>query len=153
MTRQRHVGAISISRLSSSGEVLVRVEDQASWTTVLELTLSVEEFGLAVTGVSYRPCTFAVDAARVGLRREHNQELVFVPDGPYAERASRAATAVHARERDGWIGRVGDATNGHNVTRTDAMLLGDALVTGDWYTVVFERWVPIPEMAAAEQSS
>lgn len=82
--------------------------------------MTIEAFGVAVTGLSYQPITYRVNATHAGKIREIKEEQVFIPDAGNAERKEVAMKAIAAYEKDGWKGRVSDALNHHmRVSRSE----------------------------------
>jgi hypothetical protein len=116
--------SITISRPTCSDGrdvITVRVRDEASHCTIIEVEVASREFAHALTGLGDVPCVaeFYADAP-IGKAREHKTEVVPRPDwcGPKAERETVAASALAAFEVDGWKGDPNDLFNSHKWTET-----------------------------------
>lgn len=112
-------GKITISRWTSNKEpchgVRITVEDATSKVEFLEVSLTMEQFALAVTGIGCVPCAIDLRGIEnVGKQRETKTEQVFIPDHDLSERDKIAVAAVMKHEVDGWRARREDATNHHN---------------------------------------
>lgn len=134
-----HQGSITISRVTSShGDpyIQVSVQDETSRHQFIELTMSMEAFAMAVTGMGAQPLTFDLrGVGYVGKRREIKDELV--PRPPSVENARRdeaAAIVLAPFETDGWVGRTDDLWNHHKAA-------------GDKQRVLFTRYVDSKESA------
>lgn len=104
----KYQGSVTISRVSSSSRdyVSITLKDDLSRCEVVEIKLSILEFGEALSGLALRPCEFEYSPETpVGKIRETKTELVTVPSSDHAR------DAVAAFEIDGWIGYDADASN------------------------------------------
>jgi hypothetical protein len=106
--------------------VSIRVVDQISHCCVLEIEMSVEEFGHAVLGLSERPCEAQWRTKNLGLKYEHKTEAV--PYDNFSNKQTKEQ-ALKPFEIDGWKGRLEDLGNGHKSAGNHA------------YHVVFVRYV------------
>lgn len=128
-----HQGSITISRVSSThGDpyIQVSIQDETSRHQFIELTMSMEAFAMALTGMGAQPLMFDLRGVDyVGKRREFKNELV--PRPPSTERACQNDVAVIVLapfEKDGWVGRADDLWNHHKAV-------------GDKQRVLFTRYV------------
>lgn len=107
-------GKVSINRTSSNYKddyITIELTDDSSGCTVTNIEISMQEFALAVTGLSARPCEFEwYTNCPVGKRREIKTEIVEVPTYDTREVASKY---LKPYEIDGWIGYVSDIGNMH----------------------------------------
>lgn len=113
-----HQGSITIGRVTSThGDpyIQVSVQDETSRHHFIELTMSMEAFAMALTGMGAQPLTFDLRGVDyVGKRREIKDELVPRPPSVERTRQSEAAAIVLAPfETDGWVGRADDLWNHH----------------------------------------
>lgn len=88
--RQTYKGKITISRPQVGGQITERVRitlrDEEARTQFLEVDIDLDEFALALTGLSERPCDFEPHRLdTVGKVREH-ENITFVLTGEYMER-------------------------------------------------------------------
>lgn len=131
---KKHKGNISISRWSSNREpysgISITIEDESSGTTVLDLDMTPEAFGNAVTGLSSQPCEFDFHGENIGKIREQKTEYVRWYD-PGKTNSKQDALAPF--EIDGWKGRESDLGNHH---RRDPI--------SQKYSVNFTRFVDKP---------
>lgn len=132
-TRQ---GSVTISRVSSthgSPYIQISVRDEASRHQFIELTLSMEAFAMAVTGMGAQPLTFDLRGVDyVGKRREVKEELV--PRPPSIENAYRnevAATTLAPFEVDGWVGRVDDLWDHHKAVGNKQRVVFTRYISGE----------------------
>ena len=133
-------GNVSIGRSQGPDGNSVRIEvmDERSRVTFLTLSLTMEQYAEAITGLSHRPCEMEVRGLDlVGMVSEYKTvDIAF----PYVSGEGRALTKIRAaetvaeHETDGWRGRPDDLLNHHN------------LIAGkpDIYLVHFSRHVPAP---------
>ena len=112
-------GKLNISRTSNnSGDpktIHIEIIDDISRIHFVDLWMTPEDFGQAVTGLSMQPCEFRHYPAMVGKRHEVKTEIV-----PFEgwrvkkeQRDSKEAEALKPFEVDGWKGRREDLYNGH----------------------------------------
>lgn len=139
MTREKPLsGRLTISRCNT-GVVRLELIDDRSFSRVVEIEISKEEFAEALFAHAQRPCSFELsDLSLVGKRREHKQELVYVPDVVRITKESDATKLLKSFEVDGWRGRLSDLTNHHNWTREP---LPKGKKEGRMVRVTFVRYV------------
>lgn len=138
-------GEVSIGRIRSNRRddvISIELVDKSSGCRVVEIEMTPEAFGLAITGLSGLPCQFHLyQEAPVGKVREAKLEPVFVPGRPWnaptKELEDRAAEAIRPYEVDGWEGRIEDAQNSKR--RSDRPAPEGKI--GSWYNVTFVRFV------------
>lgn len=111
-------GRISISRFMSNRKpergISITVEDESSGVRFLDLTLSAENFGNAVTGLGSLECEFELRGTDlVGLKQEHKEESVAVPEFPGRLSDKQISLLLAPYEVDGWMGRGQDLNNHH----------------------------------------
>ncbi len=132
-------GRITIGRSQSShGPDTIRIEitDANNGVRVVEVSMTPDNFGRAITGLSYLECVGVLGQPElVNAQHELKQETVFVPDGDYKLREKRAAEACKPFEIDGWKASVSDACNPHRWTK-------GRVEGGHTYSVNFHRYVP-----------
>jgi hypothetical protein len=120
---------LSVSRFQSNTRdngVHIRVIDAKSHTCVLELEISVEEFGHAVLGLSERECEATWKIENLGLVYEHKTEFVPIKKNVSKEKA------LAKFEVDGWKGRIDDYGNYHKHAKRNGV---------EGFDVVFTRYV------------
>jgi hypothetical protein len=136
-------GKITISRSSGNdGDyVLITIEDSASRTGI-EVSMSIEEYGYAVTGLSMRPCKLEIcgDVNNIGkVRQLMTVEAEMPSDAGYSNQQEIAAKICQEAAPDGWVasGYFGSRSSffqrdGKRWCRTDAVRWVDASkVDGD----------------------
>jgi len=142
-TGKQHEGRIDIVRTRSNERddfIQMRLRDVGSGSTVIEIQMTVEDFGLAITGLGGTPCAFnLLDVERVGKRREHKSVCVFVPEGQPHSIDTRIRTAIAGHETDGWKGNDADAKNWHRRVVSSSI--------GISYDVQYTRFVDTEEEA------
>lgn len=117
---ESHAGDISICRCSGPDGHFIRIQlnDESSHTRVIDIRLTAEAFGNAVTGLGYQLCAFELFGQHVGRVREcREQGIPFEPRGPFKERKQEAAVALKPYEKDGWKGDPEDLLNHHRRNR------------------------------------
>lgn len=96
-------GRITINRTQSSHDVdaiHIQIVDELSGIRVLDLTMSVEALGYALTGLALQPCRFDLYGTElVGKGRQHKSEPLFFQMPPTFEQVVEAAKDYEA---DGW---------------------------------------------------
>ena len=131
----KHAGKITITRQSRTtcgDSVCIELTDESSGTRVVEVEMTVENFGNAITNLALQPCEFQwYPEAPVGKVRETKTEIIQMPEGAsYAkDREALAKAAIAPFEVDGWVGYWRDALNHHRHT------------DGTMYSVGFHRFV------------
>lgn len=117
---------LTISRFSGYKDgVSITIRDDKSHCVIVELELSVKDFGKAVLGLSEQPCEATWRVKNLGRKYEHKTEIV-----PWDFLGSQTKEkALELFEVDGWSGRAEDLGNHHKSK-------GD-----NKYEVVFVRWV------------
>ena len=137
---KQYPGRIDILRPTRGAErfIQMRLEDEGSRCVVIDIRMTMEDFGNAITGLGNTPCKFQLlGVKQVGKRVEHKAVEVFVPDGTSDTRSERIRVAVVAYEKDGWRGDDNDAQNWHRAARSENR--------GTWYNVQYTRFVDIEE--------
>ncbi len=118
-------GTLSILHCNAStgGYISIRVVDDLSHARILEVKISYEEWGKAITGLATRPCQIDYNAnGPFGMNREYKEELVpYQRVGQYGFMPSKheANTAIAPYEVDGWQGSPEDYLNSKNSKRLD----------------------------------
>lgn len=133
-----HAGRLTISRpsrMDGKETITIRLDDEASATEVIAIEVDAASFALALTGLGRMPVSFEANVQRLGLRREHREMIVPLPD-PVPRDEEALAGILAPYEVEGWVGRAGDLTNQHNRIRDRA---------GNGARVIFERWVPMEQ--------
>jgi len=132
-------GQISITRRNSNVEdpfVVIEITDNKSGQVVTEVKLTPHALGLAITGLSGVDVEFTEPSPMIGLRRETKHELVPAIDNSDISteilRETVITNTLAQFEVDGWVGRRGDMTNGHNRVAKD---------DGFYQRVLFTRYV------------
>lgn len=128
--------AISISRVTSNARpdyVQITLTDRGSGITFADVTLTIEEFGSVLSGMSYTHCVTEVGGLdKLGKVHEHKTE--HIPGLGYDTWEQRFEM-VKPYETDGWKADSYDlkTLNMHRANRED-----------DTYSVTFRRWVDPP---------
>jgi hypothetical protein len=112
-------GSITISRCSNShgpDTVRVRLVDEIARIAFAEAEVSLENWGLAVTGRGYVDCLIEVKGIEnIGTVSEHKIVLVPYKGSTWTEAGKAAARRALAKfEIDGWKGREDDLYNHHH---------------------------------------
>lgn len=110
-------GTITISRYQGCGEtgIAIHVEDALSHVTFLDIEISPESFGNAISGLASQNCMFRLTAIQnVGMKREYKEENV--PYEGYAGDSVTKKKALAPFEKDGWRGSLEDLGNHHRQT-------------------------------------
>lgn len=101
----------------------ISLDDDSSGVPVVQVELTMEEFGLFISGLAMRPCEYeAGNSALFGASREVKSEQVVWGDATKED-------AVAPFEVDGWRARLSDVGNYHN------------RISHDIYNVMFFRFV------------
>jgi hypothetical protein len=105
-------GTLNINRyMGDNKEVVIEIMDKASGCKIIEATLTPEEFGLGILGLSDRKCKIQLhDQVFIGKLRQVKTETVFF-QGRNDKEAAIAAMKIF--EIDGWKGREEDLFNQH----------------------------------------
>jgi len=124
-------GKITISRQSSNFDdptpIHIGIEDVNSCIEFLEVSMSLEDFATAITGQGRIDCNIETRGLdKIGSKREH--KTIIIDAGKYQVEKDDAIKLVAPFEDDGWIARVEDLQNPHNLGKGG-------------YRVLFERWV------------
>lgn len=113
-------GKITISRTTHSKEgdsIRIRVQDNLSGVSFIEVQMTLENFALALTGLGYVDCGFELFRPDlVGKIEQNKTEFVPLRDTFWATDEERQE-ALRAFEVDGWKARNGDIKNSHNYTK------------------------------------
>jgi len=133
MNREYLKGNISIGRVTSNVEenyIGIRIEDELSGINLLEIKISYEAFGNAVTGLSSQDIEYTLGRFDLaGKKREVKTEnIMFLPNKTDKD----IRDCISCFEINGWKGRDEDAKNHHNRMGQDI------------YKVTFVRWVDVP---------
>ena len=107
MNKIKTIGSISISR-SSNNKVYINVEDEHSGDNILELSLTLEAYGLLVTGLSGIKGTMEVNPnAQIAKKREVKRvvvpEIKKYQDKKITEQLVLDHFALSSYKTDGWI--------------------------------------------------
>ncbi len=120
-------GSLSISRVygANEGWVSITLQDELSGSQCVEIKISPENFGNAVTGASCKECEFEFRPSVVGMKAEYKEEIIPRPRS-YDMECSKleAAELIKPYEVDGWKGSVTDATNHHRWVGLDKVKVG-----------------------------
>lgn len=135
------IGNISINRCSGTDGYVCRIEinDGSSSCRIIEMELSFEALGQAITGLSFQPVKFNLYGSdHIGKKHEYKTELVKIQRDiigwkPDEDSLAKLSEALKPYEVDGWKARIDDAFN-HHLTR----LTDDGCVE---VTMGFDRWV------------
>ena len=138
-------GKISIHAEMGSRErrVVIFIEDKLSATEILQVEMTMADFGNAITGHGHMPMKFLLqDTSKVGKKHEVKTEKVtfnkLYQDGLNGVvTSSEIDRAIGEYEKDGWIGNKKDYNNHHHFVESD---------TGkEIYKINFHRWIDLPE--------
>ncbi len=129
-------GKLTITKVTSSSKpdyVSLVIEEDKSHCRVIQIKISLEQFAKALFAFASRPCEieFFNDAGNIGMTHEIKHEIIRQPARKGLASEDEFAAQLAPFETEGWVGRVSDLNNHHNMTE-------DA----NCYTVFFERWVP-----------
>lgn len=136
-------GQVTISRVSSAmGDdyICLRIQDGKSGITFVNVNMSVENFGYAITGLGSIECNLEFNKLDcVGMKRESKEISVPVIEVSTSDKSIKASlleemvtvASLAPFEVDGWKARKGDFGNHHRFNRH----------SGESYRVVFERHV------------
>lgn len=75
-------GKVTIShvRTGADGHIRIEIVDEKSHAIVAQAEMSYEQFGQAIGGMAFRPCTINVNNSPIiGKNREHKTGQVWVP--------------------------------------------------------------------------
>lgn len=113
-------GKISISRWTSNTEprtgITISVTDENSHCRMFEVTMSIENFGNAITGLGYVDCDFKLGAVQyAGMKAEYKHELIPVKKWAKDLTPKEIKQLLASYEVDGWEGRKEDFKNHHNI--------------------------------------
>lgn len=126
-------GIINISRRTggnTDARIGIEIIDELSRTRFLDIEMSSEAFGNAITGLAFQECVFEHRPEFVGMVRELKIEIVKRSKCEFKEREKSASKDLLPHESDGWKGSVSDLLNHRNGSEE----------TG--YRVGFIRYVP-----------
>lgn len=126
-------GKISISGFQSNQEprrgIRLTVGDELSGAAMIEVILTPEQWGDAVSGLGRVDCTFELGNVELcGLRRETKVEKIVTAKYPTSYSKEEIAEILSRYEVDGWQARERDFTNHHNIS-------------GNTVSVIFVRFV------------
>lgn len=131
-----------VSQTNEGPVPYVRVVDKLSGCAILEAKLTLEDYVLGVLTARHEvPCQIEWNKdGPIGKNRETKEEIVWVPKHYDDKKKSIIAQALKPFEVDGWKGRVEDCFNPHKwVEKVPPE--GKCHVDGNWYRVIFVRWV------------
>jgi hypothetical protein len=131
-------GKITITRTQNNREdpriIHIQIEDGSSSARIIDLVMTPEDFGNAITGLVMQECEYQLtNADKVGKVREVKTEIVPVPVDWFIRGSGAPPALLKPYEVDGWLGRAEDLTNSHNRTGNGG------------YRVVFVRYVDAEE--------
>lgn len=135
-------GKITISRYTvgpNRSGITIRLEDETSGVECVEIELTVDALGLAITGASCQPCEFELRPAFVGKIREYKTEVIPFDLKNYNKQKAEAKAALKPYEIDGWTGNSNDLLNHHR------------RIGADSFRVAFHRYVDAPEIAREQK--
>lgn len=123
-------GKISITR-NSNNTISIEVEDTLSSTSFLNVNMTLENFALAITNLSYIDCDFDLRGmSYIGKKLEVKKEIVDLVDTTYDNFNERIKSLVKPYEVDGW-----------EVEEYCLHSWNNHLVNNNKYTVTFRRYV------------
>jgi len=103
MTRKSYAGKVTISRISPNNTIHIQIEDSKSGIIFVRAEMRPEDFGKALTGLSYQDCMFELyKIESVGKTREVKVE--FVPFEDY-HTADEVIEMLESFEVNGWEAR------------------------------------------------
>lgn len=121
-------GKITISRITSNvneDKIQLDIIDTTSSKVVVRVSMSVEDFGYVISGLSRQPCEIRCDDLKyIGKKRETKTVVIPKHEIIYND----ATKTVEKYCVDGWEPRIQDVTNPHNSSPSGQRVL-------------FERWV------------
>lgn len=134
------VGSISISRCTGPHGTTCRImiNDDIAHCRILDLEMSFEAFGNAITGLGEQPAKVTMHPTdNIGKKHEHKRETIrfTATDSMWHKTDENIAVlkeALKPYEIDGWQARIKDAFNHHLYFRS-----GNTVTV----TIVFDRWV------------
>ena len=114
-------GTISIGRLTGGGEepeVRIHIEDDLSGCRVLDIRMTMADYGNCVSGLSNVPCVMEyASEAPIGKKREHMEKVIVVPPcslhGDALRKAPEVLEQLKELAKDGWEPRRDDLGNHH----------------------------------------
>lgn len=119
-------GKLTITRISSNqaddgDRIRIRVEDETSGIEFIEVRLTPEALGLALTGLAYQECSYEFfGLENVGKRREVKTEIVTVSGNGWQLTDEEKRQALAPFEVDGWTGNERDLSNHHKMAKGDS---------------------------------
>ena len=136
---RKYGGSLIITRWHGSkppfSGITIRLQDETSGTTCVEVEITAEALGNALVGSSLQPCKFEWYPWNVGKVREHKVETISFEAKTHKTREEEAKAALVPYEVDGWKGSWRDLGNPHNGSK-------------DGYRVGFIRFVDAQEATA-----
>lgn len=129
-------GKISVSRFSTNKEpyhgISIEITDESSGTLVVEVTMTPEQFGNAISGLGHVECLFDFgNSDLIGKRREAKTVAIPLNKSPYKLQDSEIDDILADYEVNGWKARRSDFKNSHKYGK-------------DLVNVVFVRFVDAP---------
>ncbi len=114
--------------------VVIFIEDTLSTTEIIQVEMTMADFGNAITGHGHMPMKFLLqDTSKVGKKHEVKTEKVTFKYKNGDITKEEINKAIHKYEVDGWIGQVKDYGNHHNFVKSDK--------EKEIYKIGFRRWV------------
>lgn len=128
---------ITISRVSyNKGDdyISISVEERESCLEIIDIKISFEDFGKAITGLSMQPCKAKLNTnPNINKTREHKIEIVdFLKYPVYDINENQFSKCVKSIEVDGWKASYASFKNTRYTQVKD---------TQNSYYVNFERWI------------
>lgn len=115
-----HKGKISISRYTSNQPpyrgISISIEDELSGVHFLEVELTSEQLGDAITGQGSVDCNFKLGGLEyIGMKRENKEEWIEIKKGEFIiQDHKRQEELLAPYEVDGWMAHQRDLENHHN---------------------------------------
>jgi len=133
-------GKISIGRYTSnqrSDMISIGITDEISGTPFLEVEITPEILGLALTGLGHLDCAFTLhNIERVGKQREQKTETLSIAPVLIGKAHALLLTASLPYCVDGWLPMLNEQTRYEPFAKK----------AGEWcYQVSFVRWVDVEE--------
>lgn len=116
-------GKISISRYMNSRNmpepITITIDDESSGTMLLHVSMSLENFALIMTGMSFVDCNYELGAIKhAGKIREYKTEYVMLPHDWYRLTKEELMGYAAEHEIDGWmLHNPGDLGNHHRLVK------------------------------------
>lgn len=120
MTMKKYKGRISIGRFTGNiapyKGVTIQLSDENSSNPVVEITLTIQEFGDVISGLGYTDCEFSVYSMKnIGKKLEVKTEKIAVKK--YEHSDEEIKDLCKPFEVDGWSAHYGDFKNHHKISK------------------------------------